>query len=144
MSKNKTCKKCSLGKPIEDFGNLKSSPDGKMPICKECNRLRGEAYRGKPNRLSPTTVRATTTVAMKPKLRVLEATPVVMAQPLVDLTKGKTNYLSVFGVPVKGIWNGDHFIAEDAKKTVYPLSMLRVPGIDVITESLFKRKKGIR
>lgn len=33
----KTCSKCKEIKPLDDFGNLKSTKDGKARRCKECN-----------------------------------------------------------------------------------------------------------
>lgn len=36
MMSTKVCKTCKIDKPLDDFGNLKSSPDGKRRECKEC------------------------------------------------------------------------------------------------------------
>jgi len=33
----KICKRCNLEKQVEDFGNIKKSPDGKSPYCRKCN-----------------------------------------------------------------------------------------------------------
>jgi len=35
-NKNKRCSRCKEIKPIDDFGNLKRSKDGKGPTCKSC------------------------------------------------------------------------------------------------------------
>jgi uncharacterized protein YlaI len=35
----KICSKCKLEKPLDQFNKRKKSPDGKMYMCKDCNRL---------------------------------------------------------------------------------------------------------
>lgn len=43
--KEKKCTNCGKNKPLDEFGNLKAAKDGKMSICKECNRARSTAFR---------------------------------------------------------------------------------------------------
>lgn len=40
----KVCSKCKIEKDVCEFGNSKSSKDGLLYCCKECNKLRGKKY----------------------------------------------------------------------------------------------------
>jgi hypothetical protein len=43
----KVCSKCKENKNVCEFGNLKSSKDGLLYSCKECNNKRGKNYHSK-------------------------------------------------------------------------------------------------
>lgn len=43
----KKCKKCQIGKSLDQYGDNKNNSDGKSIYCKECERLRGIEYRKK-------------------------------------------------------------------------------------------------
>ena len=45
MNSTKTCSKCSETKPLNEFYNKKSSKDGKMSHCKECDHKKCKKYR---------------------------------------------------------------------------------------------------
>lgn len=36
----KTCTKCQVAKPLDQFNNAKRNPDGKCYTCKACNKNR--------------------------------------------------------------------------------------------------------
>ncbi len=46
----KTCYKCKIEKPLDDFYNLSSSKDGKQYNCKECRRKEYQKNREKNNK----------------------------------------------------------------------------------------------
>ena len=41
----KTCSKCGIEKPFEDYFKDKRAKDGSYSHCKECNRLETKKYR---------------------------------------------------------------------------------------------------
>ena len=41
----KICTKCLIEKPLTEFSNAKATKDGKMYVCKECNRKTTSIYR---------------------------------------------------------------------------------------------------
>ena len=43
----KICSKCGLEKDLDEFGNLKSSKDGKLSRCKECTKEYMKEYQRK-------------------------------------------------------------------------------------------------
>jgi len=43
----KQCKRCTIEKPLDQFGDNKNNKDAKSSYCKECERLRGVEYRNK-------------------------------------------------------------------------------------------------
>ena len=43
----KQCKRCTIKKPLDQFGDNKNNKDAKSSYCKECERLRGIEYRNK-------------------------------------------------------------------------------------------------
>ena len=43
----KCCTKCNILKPLDQFGNDNSKPDGKRPSCKECKSKSDKEYRDK-------------------------------------------------------------------------------------------------
>lgn len=44
---NKTCSKCGISKPLDEFYNQKDGKDGKTPECKRCVKKRSEEYKRK-------------------------------------------------------------------------------------------------
>lgn len=46
-AQTKICAKCQIEKPVDDFGVLKSSRDGRNPLCFECKRKRDQDSRAK-------------------------------------------------------------------------------------------------
>jgi 5-methylcytosine-specific restriction endonuclease McrA len=47
MTNSKTCTKCGQIKPYSEFNNRKASPDGKQPLCRECEHQRQREYNAK-------------------------------------------------------------------------------------------------
>lgn len=43
----KICSKCKVEKPLSDFNNVKTLPDGKSFLCRECSIKQGKEYRDK-------------------------------------------------------------------------------------------------
>lgn len=43
----KTCTKCYESKPIENFHNDRTRPDGKFPYCKPCKNEHQRGYKGR-------------------------------------------------------------------------------------------------
>lgn len=47
---SKVCRSCRQLKPIDDFGILSSSPDGRNKVCRPCRRVYDKRFNSKPHR----------------------------------------------------------------------------------------------